>query len=256
VNPAADKVRKLISLATSAAGTPEGDVARKMADKLLEKHGWTESDVSRRDHILIEQQLPEHEEWRRSLLILIAENADVAVVETPEGAGVHGVDVDIAPAILLFETLLRRIRIAASEFADETSLLMPQVASANRWYAGFSYWAIMGLLERLIAEEDEEDSEEDPEEEAPEVAGQIEGESEDDPRVVLPEDDETAEPPEWATLDEAEKAFEQLLEGDEIVLSYCKEGYEFGLEVPLTLGIGSAPEYDMPLLLEEQCEAS
>ena len=241
---AADKVRKLIALANSAEGTPEGDVARKIADKLLAENGWSDSDLLRQDHRLLMADIPERDEWRRSLLILVAEHAEVTVFETPEGSGFHGINVEIAPAILLFETLVRRIRVAAWEFAEETMYLMPDVALLDQWYSGFAYWAVMGLLERLISGKSEA------------VDDVVDlAESEDD-RVTLPDDDEGSDPPEWASLDEAEKSFHQLLDGDQVVLAYCREGYTFGQEVPLTLGIGSEPEYDMPLLLEGKCEVS
>lgn len=247
MNAAANTARKLLLLAENQEGTPEGSVAKKLADKILTKNGWTVDDVSRRDHLLLDPSIPDHEEWRRSLLTLVAENADVVVFETEEGAGVHGVEVDIAPAILLFETLARRIRVAASEFAEETGMLLPDIVPTETWYAGFAHWAVMGLLDRLIAEVEEPEPDEIEHK-------QIEDKEED--RAVSIEDDDTIVPPEWATMDHAAQAIEKMLDGDERVLTYCQEGYVFGQEVPLVLGIGSAPEYDMPLLLEERCEAS
>jgi hypothetical protein len=248
----ADKIRKVLALAKSAAGTPEGDVARARAGKMLASQGWTESDVLQRDHILIAGDLPEIEEWKRSLLILVAEYTDSVVFETPEGAGIHGIEIEVAPHVLLFETLAHRIDVAAREFAEETLMLAPTTASSELWYAGFSYWAVMGLLERLVREEEGDE----PREARDVIEGPTESSSSTlDDRVVLPEDDERLETPEWATLDQTEEAFQKLLEGDEAVLMYCREGYIFGQEVPLTRGIGTAPDYDTPLLLEDTCPA-
>lgn len=102
----AEKVHKLLALAESAAGTPEGDNAALQARRLMDAHALSDGDVSEAGNPMTRLELRlANGVWRRHLMTVVAEHvAAVALFSGGSGgwAFVYGRRSDVEIAEYLF----------------------------------------------------------------------------------------------------------------------------------------------------------
>lgn len=111
---AVDKIKKLLRTAKDRAGTPEGDAATYIANKLMDKHGIH---VNSDDHKVIIENDGAH--WRAQVLTATAKSQGCRVYRYKEGRqlAVVGDQADVSRSIDMFMLLVpKSMLLAASSF--------------------------------------------------------------------------------------------------------------------------------------------
>lgn len=106
---AVDKIKKLLRTAKDRAGTPEGDAATYIANKLMDKHGIH---VNSDDHKVIIENDGAH--WRAQVLTATAKSQGCRVYRYKEGRqlAVVGDQADVSRSIDMFMLLVPKIVLA------------------------------------------------------------------------------------------------------------------------------------------------
>lgn len=115
------RVDKLLRLAKSEPGTPEGELAASLARKLMLEHAISEQEVlsgAKSGKIgPVDHDLGKRQNWRRRLFNHVAEHCEcrAAYIINSQRATIYGFAEDIEVALYLYESIANQIDLAVNE---------------------------------------------------------------------------------------------------------------------------------------------
>lgn len=154
------RIRKLVAMAEDQADRPEGALARKRADKLMEKHQLTDEDVQMEKRPIGQVDL----EWKLDLAAALSLYLDCQIDEV-EGEGqemMHvwdGLPHQLARADYLHTLLITEISEECEDVHAYWGAFSPHVQE-EAWHRSFATWVVIGFTERVVegcADEEEFD---------------------------------------------------------------------------------------------------
>lgn len=153
-----DQIRKLIATANDAPHTPEGQTARKIANRKLKKLGLTDADVMLEARKLLDKR---RHAWDAALLDVVSSAYAVELrqrIDTNEETDdlvVHGPSTVVDQVEFRFVSLRRALLKRSGDYHRSISMLVP-IGQINELVNEFLNYAVIALSERLILEEEEE----------------------------------------------------------------------------------------------------
>jgi hypothetical protein len=157
MNKTRERIQKLLALAADQAGTPEGELAARMARRLLRERAWALAGLSpgerRRAEPYLRQPLAlgGEEAWRRRLGGAVARHCAcrLAWSWSRRQASLYGPESGVAITEYLFAVTSRRISEGCARYLSERQVPEALRPQADRAYCHSAVLALEARLERL-----------------------------------------------------------------------------------------------------------